>query len=54
MMFALVGLGNEAVCQSLPVNRAKMLSYAGMLASPAARRGGSRSGGALFRSGEVK
>lgn len=34
LMFALVGLGNEAVCQSLPVNRAKMLSYAGMLASP--------------------
>ncbi|MEN3788671.1 type VI secretion system baseplate subunit TssG [Aeromonas veronii] len=34
LMFALVGLGNDAVCQSLPVNRAKMLSYAGMLASP--------------------
>src|SRR5690606_20987072 len=33
-MFALVGLGNEAVRDSLPVNRAKMLSYAGMLASP--------------------
>src|SRR5690606_38121134 len=31
-MFALVGLGNEAVRDSLPVNRAKMLSYAGMLA----------------------
>ncbi|ROP58150.1 type VI secretion system protein ImpH [Enterobacter sp. BIGb0383] len=33
-MFALVGLGNDAVRESLPVNRAKMLSYAGMLASP--------------------
>ncbi len=34
LMFALVGLGNDAVRESLPVNRAKMLSYAGMLASP--------------------
>ena len=34
LMFALVGLGNQVVRQSLPVNRAKMLSYAGMLASP--------------------
>ncbi|MGL4433286.1 MAG: type VI secretion system baseplate subunit TssG [Plesiomonas shigelloides] len=34
LMFALVGLGNQAVRDSLPVNRAKMLSYAGMLASP--------------------
>lgn len=33
-MFALVGLGNDVVRESLPVNRAKMLSYAGMLASP--------------------
>ncbi|ASN84453.1 type VI secretion system baseplate subunit TssG [Pectobacterium versatile] len=34
LMFALVGLGNDAVRDSLPVNRAKMLSYAGVLASP--------------------
>ncbi|EHD20405.1 MULTISPECIES: type VI secretion system baseplate subunit TssG [Brenneria] len=34
LMFALVGLGNDAVRDSLPVNRAKMLSYAGLLASP--------------------
>jgi type VI secretion system protein ImpH len=34
LMFALVGLGNDELCHSLPVNRAKMLSYAGMLASP--------------------
>ncbi|RLM21866.1 type VI secretion protein [Brenneria alni] len=34
LMFALVGLGNDAVRESLPVNRAKMLSYAGMIASP--------------------
>ena len=33
-MFALVGLGNEDDCKRLPVNRAKMLSYAGLLASP--------------------
>ncbi|QZN97191.1 type VI secretion system baseplate subunit TssG [Symbiopectobacterium purcellii] len=34
LMFALVGLGNDAVRESLTVNRAKMLSYAGVLASP--------------------
>lgn len=34
LMFALVGLGNDVVRESLPVNRAKMLSYAGLLASP--------------------
>ncbi|MGL6297033.1 MAG: type VI secretion system baseplate subunit TssG [Plesiomonas sp.] len=34
LMFALVGLSNSAVRESLPINRAKMLSYAGMLASP--------------------
>lgn len=34
LMFTLVGLGNDAVRESLPVNRAKMLSYAGVLASP--------------------
>lgn len=34
LMFALVGLANPVVRQSLPVNRAKMLSYAGLLASP--------------------
>lgn len=35
LMFALLGMGNEALCNALPVNRAKMLSYAGLLASPA-------------------
>lgn len=34
LMFALVGVGSEALQQALPVNRAKMLSYAGLLASP--------------------
>lgn len=34
LMFALVGLGNDVVRENLPVNRAKMLSYAGLLASP--------------------
>lgn len=33
-IFALVGLGNEAIKDSLPVNRSKMLAYAGLLASP--------------------
>ena len=34
LMFALVGLGNEALGSALPVSRAKMLSCAGLLASP--------------------
>ncbi len=33
-VFALVGLGNDIIRQDLPVNRTKMLAYAGMLASP--------------------
>lgn len=34
LMFSLLGLGNDALRDNLPVNRAKMLSYAGLLASP--------------------
>lgn len=35
LIFSLLGVGNQALCNALPVNRAKMLSYAGLLASPA-------------------
>lgn len=33
-VFSLVGLGNDAVRRSLPVNHSKMLAYVGLLASP--------------------
>lgn len=33
-MFALVGLGNQNVRNALPINRSKMLAYAGLLANP--------------------
>lgn len=34
LMFSLLGLGSDVLRESLPVNSAKMLSYAGLLASP--------------------
>ncbi len=34
LMFALVGLGDPALSHHMPVHRAKMLAYAGLLASP--------------------
>lgn len=34
LMFALLGLGSEALRQNLPANSAKLLSYAGLLAGP--------------------
>lgn len=33
-MYSLVGLGNESIRASLPINHSKMLAYAGLLASP--------------------
>lgn len=35
LIFSLLGMGNQALCHEQPLNRARMFSYAGLLASPA-------------------